>query len=260
MTGRTIFCALISMMICATIGYGQTEREVLRDGLTLDGVDGQLVCQDNNSVYFFKPDTDISDDRAVIKAHTAIEILPSAILGKMAAVKNENASAGFRIWGRVTSYKGENYIFVIHFLQTAALDTEKAESASVRLVEDANDTLKLPKEILEKMQSRKIIQPIQLTKGFEMEQDYILVDRTGFIRSDPNGGSVFVFDCLGRNLENISIALMPCYTLQSCESEQQGELEEIRFKISGIVTRYKDGFYLLLQRANRSFSYGNFTR
>jgi hypothetical protein len=274
MTKKRNFFVLVSVIICAALCSGQPKGDILTDGLTLSGVDGQLISKDNSSrgpqtpysafgephIYYFKTDTELADDKTVVKAGTAIEVLPSVALEKMAAVRKENPSVGFRIWGTVTSYRGENYIFVIYFLQLGDTDAEKTDSQQSRLKEDPNDPLRLPPEILEKMKSRKIIQPTQLINGLEMEQDRILVDRTGFIKNDPNGNYVLSFDAIGRNLENISIPLLPCYMLESSSQEQKRELEEIRFNVSGVVTKYKGSFYLLLQRASRVYGHGNFTR
>jgi hypothetical protein len=260
MTKRTI-CFIVILIPCSpAFCLGQPEGDILKDGIALAGVDGKLSIQDNNNIYYFINDSEISEEKTVLKAQTPLEVLPSVALEKMLTVKKENALVGFRIWGRVTSYKGKNYIFVIHFLQLADTDSEKADSQQSLINEDANDPLKLPPEILEKMKGRKIIQPAQLKMGLEMEQDRILVDRTGFIRNDPSGRHSLVFDSIGKNIENISITLLPCYTLESSAAEQKKELEEIRFNVSGIVTKYKGGFYLLLQRTSRAYSYGNFNR
>ena len=55
----------------------------MRDGFFINGVDGKLVGPDDKGVYKFIADSDISDDKAVIKAGTAVELLASIGLSKM---------------------------------------------------------------------------------------------------------------------------------------------------------------------------------
>jgi hypothetical protein len=91
----------------------------------------------------------------------------------------------------------------------------------------------------------------------ELKQDSILADRTGFIR-DSGGGLVFAFDALGRNIGTIQLQLLPCEILERAQRRQVVEADAVRFKVAGIVTEYKGQYYLLLQRAIRVYSYGNF--
>ena len=118
--------------------------------------------------------------------------------------------------------------------------------------------MQLPAHILEKLTAEKAIRPAQMQKGLDFEQNHVLADRTGFILKQPDGSFVFALDALGRNVENISIPLLPCQTLENAWQKQSAELERIRFKVAGTVTKYKGSYYLLLQRARRVYSYGNF--
>ena len=91
-----------------------------------------------------------------------------------------------------------------------------------------------------------------------MKQDSILSDRTGFIKKTADGKWIFEFDAVGRNTSKVTLDLLPCQTLAAAERKQGKIPGEIRFKISGIVTKYQDRYYLLLQTVNRVYSYGNF--
>jgi len=290
-------------------GTGTARKTLLRDGFALAGVDGKLTRQRQGTGrlaqksgldrWFFEFDSDI---RAVVKAGTSLELLPSAALEKMTAdmekrsavspvrskspkttaVPSVQTSNGvsYRLWGRVTKYKGRNFIFPIYFLplgetkkpppSTSQKSREKAGPA----LNDPNDALTIPKEILNKLTTRKIIRPEQLKKGLELKQDSILADRTGFIsscvmrdayrvkgkRKEEKGRTQweFVFDALGRNVQQISLRLLPCQALESAEQEQSTEADTLRFKIAGILTKYKGNHYLLLERTTRIYSHGNF--
>lgn len=71
---------------------------------------------------------------------------------------------------------------------------------------------------------------------------------------------MFVLDALGRNVRPVSLRLLPCEALELAELAQSVIPEPVRFKIAGIVTKYKGEKYLLLQKATRIYSHGNFAR
>jgi len=290
-------------------GTVTARKTPLRDGFVLTGVDGKLTGTDSNDIrfqdsnegsqsqyigfglpnrWFFEFDSDISDDKAVVKAGTSLELLPSSTLEKMTAdvekraaaspVRNKSPKAttvpsvqtsngaSYKLWGRVTKYKGRNFIFPIYFLPLSetkrpppSTSQEPREKTGPTL-NDPNDALTIPKEILEKLKTRKILRPEQLKKGLELKQDSILADRTGFVVRQGEGRLVFVFDALGRNVQQIILRLLPCQALESAERRQSAEADRLRFKIAGILTKYKGNHYLLLERTTRVYSHGNFGR
>ena len=99
-----------------------------------------------------------------------------------------------------------------------------------------------------------------------LKQNFTLVDRTALFRDMGRGAegtwrkASFVLDALGRKEAKISLRLLPCQALEWAQREQLTDPEELRFKIAGIVTKYKGKNYLLLQRATRTYSHGNFPR
>jgi len=104
---------------------------------------------------------------------------------------------------------------------------------------------------------------------FSANADAIIVNRTGFISSSGMRDSYrygkkqqygFIFDALGRKIPKKSFRLLPCEALELAEQKQSLELETLKFRIAGIVTKYKDQNYLLLQKATKVYSYGNFAR
>ena len=74
------------------------------------------------------------------------------------------------------------------------------------------------------------------------------------------GRFIFVPDALGRNVQKLSLHLLPCEALELTELKIAAEPETLRFKIAGIMTKYKGDKYLLLERAKRTYSHGNFGR
>ncbi len=274
------------------------ETPLLRDGFVMTGVDGNLIGPDSNDVWFFELTTDVNDYRTVIKAGTRLELLPSSTLEKMTADKKMRTTAAYRLWnGRVTKYKGRNFIFPNFFLplnkakkppqkQDSSTDTasEPAPGRKVAL-DDPNDLLAIPKEVIEKLRAARektadTGQPIPDSNEISVEEsrrtteekklpnaqrhrqssDSVFVDRTALLVEQDEGRFVFVPDALGRKVQKLSLHLLPCAALELTELKQAAEPEPLRFKIAGIITKYKGDNYLLLEKATRTYSHGNFGR
>ncbi len=241
------------------------------------------------SGWFFEFSSDVNDYRDRVSAGTKLELLPSSALEKMIADVNEHSAAAYRLWGWTTKYKGRNFIFPSHFLplgkidrpqsQTAQKPKEKERRPSAKeskrqpAVSEPNDVLAIPREIVEKLKAGRIVSPERSTrppktKGkvgdsaakTELEQDSILADRTAFLVKQDDGQLVFVLDAFGRNVRPVSLRLLPCEVLELAEQRQSTVPEPVRFKIAGIITKYKGKNYLLLQKATRVYSHQNFDR
>jgi len=240
-------------------------RNLLADGFVLAGVDGKLTSPDDNEKWFFEFDSDLSDGIGRICTGESLELLLSSTLEKMTADVKKHPEAGYRLWGRIAKYNGKNFIFPIYFLPISktsklASQTSKESQQQTRpTINEPNDALVIPEQIIAKLTTRRIVRPEQLLKGLELKTDCILADRTGFIARQDNGAALFVFDALGRNIQRqISLPLLPCEILERAKRLSQAEPDPLRFKVAGIVTEYKGEYYLLLQRAIRVYSHGNF--
>jgi len=189
--------------------------------------------------------------------------------------------ASYRLWGNVTKYRGSNFIFPIYFLPLSTADATLRSSTTLRSTSDQikpeepstsqqqkakipinepNDVLAMPEEIIGKLRTRRILRHEQLKKGLKLKQDSILADRTAFLARQVDGKPELVFDALGRNIQQVSLRLLPCEVLQRAQYEQSIEADPARFKIAGILTQYKGEYYLLLQKATRAYSHENFGR
>jgi hypothetical protein len=323
MSKRSVLLILVFLMsvVSAASGVGaETARyTLLRDGFVLRGIDGRLTpavlpplprlqskmvgtAPDNltpirgresgygpqlnryGSGWFFELGSDVSDYRVRAGAGTRLELLPSATLEKMTADVNERS---VRLWGRVTRYKGENFIFPMYFVplsktikpqsQTpkALQKPQQQEDRRQPAISDPNDILEIPQEIIEKLKTRKADRLKMLpetteaktrqeepgpAKRPEIKQDSILADRTALLVEQDDGRLVFVLDALGRNVQQVSLRLLPCEALELTEARQSASPEPVRFKIAGTRTAYKGKGYLLLQKATRVYSHQNFDR
>ena len=264
-----------------------SETPLRRDGFVMMGVDGRLVGPDSNDVYFFELISDVNDYRVVVKAGTRLELLPSSVLEKMIAVAKKRPEANYRLWnGRVTRYRGRNFIFPNYFLplmkaekpEPKTLQQSQREREQKLALDEPNDVLAMPPEVMEKIRARRqnTSTPLRVKKEtrpfmpspdeapdaqrYTQSADSVFLDRTAFLVERDDGGLVFVPDALGRNVQKLSLHLLPCAALEIAEQKQAAEPEPVRFKIAGIMTKYKGDNYLLLEKAIRAYSHGNFGR
>jgi hypothetical protein len=172
------------------------------------------------------------------------------------------------LWGTVTKYRDRNYIFLKTFL---SLSREKLPDQQQTLqppepnkpvkINDPNDMLAIPEEVISKLKTGHIVREEPTEKKGNvprLKADFIVTDRTVILTEKPAGRLGFVFDGFGRNIEQLSLQLLACQTLERLERGQRAESESARFKIAGIVTEYNGQKYILPQRATRIYSQGNF--
>lgn len=276
---------LISVFFISTIavtpvfGARTGGKTLLPEGYVLRGVEGKLIRQDSYNVWLFNFKSTMNDKKEVSDVNEALEVLSTSALE--AAIADANLSAaGYRLWGRVTKYKGRNFIFPVDFLPVGktedpnSLTSQQSQEQTQPLQEnitEPNDDLGIPKEVLEKLKTTSRATPIdrlippevrrrQPERQMQPRQDSIMVNRTGFLEKCNDGSMMFNLDALGRSIQQTSIRLLPCEVLESAEQRQSVEPDPVRFDIAGIITEYKGCKYLLLQRATREYSYGNFGR
>ena len=278
------------------------ETPLLRDGFAIIRVDGDLIGPDSNDVSFFELASDVNDYITVIKSGTRLELLPSLALEKMTADRKMRTTATYRLWNcRVTKYKGRNFIFPGFFMplrkaekpelepskesQLKQQEPARIQSRQERALDEPNDVLAMPQEIIEKLRARRErttvrIKPIadsneisvdksqpvteeeKLTDAqrYTRSSDSIFLDRTAFLVEQDDGRLIFVPDALGRKVQKLSLHLLPCAALELTELKKAAEPETVRFKIAGIMTKYKGDNYLLLEKATRTYNHGNFGR
>lgn len=259
---------------------------LLGDGLILKGLEGKLYSPDSNDNWFFEPHSDITDKNAVVKAGTQLKLLPSATLEKIIADANERSVNQYRLEVRVTKYKGKNYLFPSYFVPISSPEISEQkkpdktapakDSADEPNLNDANDILTIPPDVLEKIEAarakmtqsgHRISESSGISTGKQKSvnekraprtTDSVIIERVAIFTKQQNGEFSFVLDAFGRNVPTVQFKLLPCEALETSELIKSVSLEPARFKIAGIVTRYKGNKYLLLQKATRIYSQGNF--
>jgi hypothetical protein len=296
------------------------ERPLLRDGSILTDAAGTLIRQpaeppDSNEVWLFELSSDVNDSGpargtgfqpvesttampapsgSVLKAGMRLQLLPSSALERMVAdvprIRNLKfeipdspplTAPAYLLSGRVTKYKGANFIFPNYFLpllpekpKTEIPDSNAPAPGGVMALDEPNDVLAMPPDIIEKLRARREKEtsardepqrPVEDANAakvvrYAQSPDSILADRTALLVQRSQGGLAFSLDALGRNIQHVALRLLPCEALELAEREQSAEPEPVRFRIAGIVTTYKGDSYLLLQKAIRTYSHGNFGR
>ena len=258
---------LIGVFPISSVGAPGPERQsLLRDGFVLSGVDGRLTPPDGNEAtdkWFFEFGVAVSDDMGTLPAGASLQLLPSSALERMISDVNERSDPSYRLWARVTRYKGRNFVFPVYFLPLGKVEPlqpplHESSPGTEPTINEPNDTLAIPKEVLDKLKREGAIRPKPAQKLLELKQDFVLVDRTAVLVKQTDGRLVFVPDALGRGIRQISFRLLPCQALELTERRYSAEPDRMRFKIAGIVTQYKGKRYLLLQKATRLYSCGNF--
>jgi hypothetical protein len=257
----------VGLLTCATasqvdMAAGQSKHKLLRDGAILAGVDGTLSKAQNADTWYFTFKTTVADEKGNMAEGEAIEVLRSSTLEKMQSVMTDS-KADFRLWGRVTQFEGKNFVFPVYFLtvmERQQSDVSVPADHNAISLNEPNDVVKIPQEVLEKLTPKRTVELTQLSPTAGLEEDRMFSDRSGFINKAADGSFVFKPDALGRKLDKISFAVLLNDVLQQAMDEQSHELDHVRFKVTGILTTYNGQNYILLQRAARQYNHGNFAR
>ncbi|MGD1041617.1 MAG: hypothetical protein ABR913_00980 [Sedimentisphaerales bacterium] len=242
--------------------------KLLPDDYVFAGVDGKLI-QTAPDKWAFEFESAANIGGVEIKAGQTLEMLGSSTLEKMAADAKERSEAMFRIWAKVTKFEEKNYLFAVYYLSLRKLDQPTGETAknepnkTDQAVNAPNDVVNIPAEIVALLRQSEVLPTTeaQATRQEELQlkQDTIFANRAGRV-AVKNGDYVFEADALGRGVGKFAIKLLPCQKLEDALLQVRSESNPVRFNIAGILTRYKGEQYLLLQKATRMYSYGNFRR
>lgn len=243
-----------------------SKSTLLREGLIVNGCNGVMKKAPDEDRWLFLPDTEITDGRTTHTVEQGIELLPCGTLEKMTSAIDSDLTVSLRLWARVLIYKNDNFLYPIYFIPTSAVSepvkSPPADPSSVRAVPipvEPNEPSIIPDKIRSLLKPKQVVNLTRMRTLLEVENDAILANRTGFVTIDPP----FVFhpDGFGQKIDEMSFQLLRCSTLEATEKQlKTSGPGRQRYKIAGIVTKYKGKYYLLLQRATRTYTHGNFTQ
>lgn len=74
-------------------------------------------------------------------------------------------------------------------------------------------------------------------------------DRAGRLIKTPDGQAEFIFDADGQAMQDPPMVILPNLTLMGMESQIKSLGRDLRFRITGMITEYRDRNYILLDKA-----------
>jgi len=290
-----VFCVAAAHCSAQTT---KTPPMPLRDATLYNGIEGTVRLDSDTDTWYFTADLPITDGRATIPAGTPVEMLPSSILEKIIHAAGDKQHIKGKLWARVTRYSNrsllihrmpshqfayrkapdkhrldakflsenlvnKNYLLAVYFMP----QTEDAPppAAAEPTKHDAPITAPfaesiLPDDVFEQLNKRRVVDLKKMREMLETEGDVVLADRVGFVLINADE-KIFAGDSLGRNVNDMQLILLPCESLELTEESIVGTpAVRQRFRVSGIVTTFQGRQYMLLQRAIRTWSHGNFSR
>jgi hypothetical protein len=256
MTHRWI---LIAVLICSVSVCGA--GAVLPEGFVLNGTEGLARNSDPNG-WAFTTDTDLIYMKTTLPAGSVLSILPSGGLEQIRSFAKKQNQTRVKIWGILTSYKKQNFLFPIQVIALSASNSKPAEPLPTKRIDpnamDSTVSDVIPSEVMKILRSQSKIDLARMSETLDTGSgDFALIGKTGFVASGKD--KLFIPDGFGRKIEHGRLPLLPCLTLEDTEKDLAKALGRHRYNISGIVTMYDGRQYLLLYRAIRTYSNGNFT-
>jgi hypothetical protein len=271
--------ALLLLISSAALGAAKKSKPLLPDGFYLAHIEGRLIASEPNEIleanqdrWFFELASKVTDGKTTLMPGAILELLPSSALERMINDTGASSQSSYLLWARATKYHSKNYLFAERFRglterkkQIAPTDTNPQKS----VLSDTNDVLTLSPEMIKKLKHGSGIRTEKLNtvkkSTLEYATDRLMPNRMGTIRLSQEKISTqpylsFSFDSFGRAIDPNSLILLPCETLQNVEKKQSEELEPLRYRVTGILTKYRENKYLLLQRATRVYSHQNLGR
>ena len=239
---------------------------IVEEGAFIDGVEGLLKKEPNTDLWHFVPDEPIEiTDKITIPAGTPLEMLPCSVLEQMAGLADKENQLRIELSALFTRYEHSNYLFSVFFLPIKDGNTQPEppaepdsnESENVEPEPQEPESI-IPTEILKQMKANKAPDLKKFQQIAEVTGDIHLIGRAGFL-SKTNDSYNFSPDAFGRNIDNTQFVLLPNSMLAKAEKEMAREPGRERYNVSGLVTVYKGKTYMLLRRAYRTYTHGNFT-
>ena len=245
-------------------------KPAIEEGFFLDGIEGIIRKVEKVDVWSFVPDAKVTlSEEAVWPAQTPINLLPCSVLEQITGLAGDDNKINVRLWGLFTKYNGNNYLFSVYFLPVKEdVDLEPVKPTAQK-EEDGNkdktaeepqeEESIIPAEILKQIKSNKtpdlkMFQQVAVVTG-----DVNLTGRTGYLKQN-NKVKFFQPDAFGQNVTRNQYILLPCEMLEIAEKKMRKSPGRQRYNISGLVTHYKGRNYMLLRRAVRTYTNGNFTQ
>lgn len=268
MSNRLIsICFLLMFTLNASaieeqIDANQPPVKPIRDGASIQGADGELSYSYAMDKWTFTI-ADIANNENNIAIGKSFTMLENSTLEKMVADYKKNQIKKFKIWASLTKFQNANKIYASYYIPLAKIEptTEPNEPAAENIVDDDKNSLKvLPADIRKRLEPKKVVSTVEITAALESSKDAVIVNRSGFFKRGENMGYIFELDNLGRNKQDMNFIVLANQELELVVREMEKNFNPVRFKVSGIITRFEGSNYILLNNSAKALHYGNFAR
>jgi len=242
---------------------------VVDEGLFLDGAEGIIIKVDHVDVWRFVPETEVTlSEEVTWPAQIPVNLLPCSVLEQIIGLAGDDNKINVRLWGLFTQYNGNNYLFSVYFLPVKE-DTnpepakseprEEADSENATTEKHQEEDSIIPTDVLKQIKSNKTPDLKKFQQVAVVTGDLNLIGRAGYLKQDKKI-KYFQPSAFGQNVSQNHYILLPCEMLEVAENKMQKSPGRQRYNISGLVTHYKGRNYMLLRRAVRTYTNGNFTQ
>jgi hypothetical protein len=270
---KTIRLFVLLSAVTATCVFGADQKPapapVIEDSFFIVGEPGLLTKEAGVDEWNFIPDKSIEfAEKITFPAGEALPLLPCSVLEQMTGLAGEEHPLRVELSALFTEYKHKNYLFSVYFLplqeNVAPPAPEVTEEAPEKpaekkpVPEEPGEESIIPADILKQIKANPSPDLKKFMQIAEVSGDTNLIGRSGYL-SGSQKTPVFQPDAFGLKVNNKEFTLLPNSMLADAEKELARMPGRQRFNVSGLVTTYKGQTYMLLRRANRTYTHGNFT-
>lgn len=254
--------AILFLVFCF-ISAGIWAAPIVEEGIFFDGVEGLLKKRANIDVWDFTPSEPIKiTEQRAFPANQSIQMLPCSVLEQMTELAGEENEIRVELSAFFTNHEHKNFLYSVFFLplqvdKPALKEPQQPDKQSDEPTAPAKEDSILPTEILQQIKETKVADLKRFQSISKVTGDINLIGRTGYL-TQKDGVIRFESDTLGMKLDDKQYLLLPNSTLAIAHFHEAHIPGKQRYNISGLVTEYKGKKYILLRRATRTFSHGNF--
>jgi len=187
------FC--LFAVVCFVAVAIADEGTLLSDGSLIAGVEGKVEADTDADEWFFQLQQDVNDHLGRVQAGAKLRLLKSSTLEQLIYDFKQRSRREYRIWARVTSYQGKNFLFPVYYIPLSGLKKSQQEPENVKQkvkakpagkqqgekktvktepenthtnnepnANEPEDEVVIPEELMKKFKSRKTFQPEQVTE------------------------------------------------------------------------------------------------
>ena len=263
---KTQFFAWI--LTAAVMTASASEVPLIDEGIFLEEADGLLKLDKKADIWLFVPEETVQmTANLTFPVGEPLPMLPCAVLEQMTKLAGDQKQLPVRLWAVFTKYHEKNFLFSVYFLpiggDAATVEPQpepeptEDNTQEKPAEKDASDSI-IPEDILKQIRSTKTPDLKKFEQIARVSGDMNLIGRAGYLQMQ-DGVRVFHPDGFGRNVNQHSFALLPNQMRADAEEQMAQTPGRQRYTVSGLITTYQGQKYMLLRRAQRTFSHGNFT-